>query len=373
MKGSIQQIERKTKTVHRARIDVPSPDEDRKQISKTFDEEGDATTWLIQKNHEISTGTLVTPSEMSMKQYLQKWMEDERDAIRPKTHQKRQWAMNHILPALGHVEVGDLTPYHLQTLYQDRLEDLAPSSVKNLHEILHNALRNACRLEIIADNPAKNVSPPAKPDPDFTVLDGEQIERYLSAARGRRYYPVLLTLVMTGLRRGEALGLRWEDVSLDEASLSVRKTLGRTDEGLGLGDVKTASSRRSVALMEANVKALRDWKQRQLQERLNHPDLAGRSELVYTTSEGNPVHPRSLLRSHNKVVDQADVPDVTIHDLRHTHATQMLRNGTHPKVVQERLGHSRIEVTMDTYSHVLPGMQEDAVEALEQSMGADTV
>lgn len=247
--------------------------------------------------------------------------------------------------------------------YYSSLEgQLAPASIKKHHTIIQSALSKARAEGLIKQNPAREATPPRVPRPKATVLTQEQLDALLEAAKGSPYYALIHTIAYTGLRLGEALGLKWDNVDLDAGMLYVAETLDESDEAVTVGEGKTDAAIRPVRLDPETVAVLRRHKKEQewlkRMEGGRYTDLG----LVFATSTGHPPSPSNLRKRYlYPACEKAKVPRVTFHQLRHTHATLLLKPGVHPRIVQERLGHSSITMTMDRYSHVLPDMQEEAL------------
>jgi integrase len=278
----------------------------------------------------------------------------------------RIWA----IPRLGRVKLVDLTAQHIQGLYTGQLDaGLSPRTVELTHSVLHSALKQAYRWNLIPSNPADKVSPPRPGRHEIQTLSGEQVRVLLESLDDPLRRALYTLAVTTGLRQGEQLGLFWSDVDLERGELSVRRTLQwQKKEGLVLDEVKTPRSRRSVALSDVAVAALKRWRTEQKSQRLQ----AGPAwcppygELVFTRPDGRPLEGVSVTNRFKADLARAELPVLTYRELRHTAATLLLADDKHPKVVQEMLGHATIAVTMDTYSHVLPHMQRDAAGTFDR-------
>jgi integrase len=255
----------------------------------------------------------------------------------------------HAIPALGRIRLGRLTPQHFQRLYQDKLAaGLSPTTVSHLHTVLHGAFAEAVRWGLLSRNVVALARPPRKVHVEVVALTVEEARALLAAAAGTRFEVLFVLALKTGMRRGELLALRWEDVDLDKGVLQVRGTLRRTREGLRIGTPKTAAARRKVVLSPSSVAALGRHRARQQQERQAAGDLWQDFGLVFPNTLGRPMEPRCLLSDvYRPLLERAGLPPITFHTLRHTAATLLLAEGEHPKVVQELLGHAQVSITLD--------------------------
>ncbi len=221
------------------------------------------------------------------------------------------------------------------------------------------------RWRPLAINPADAVEPPRPDHAEIEILMDDELHTVLKTARSTRSYPPILLAATTGMRRGEVLGLRWRDVNLDTAELTVNNTLEETKAGLRLKEPKSKRSRRNITLPALMVDALRAHKVAQAQERFMLGLGWDDDGYVFATLEGGPMRPRNLSKEFTRIVERAGARRVSFHSLRHTHANQLLRDGVHVKVVSERLGHSTISITLDIYAHTIPNMQADAAARID--------
>jgi integrase len=242
------------------------------------------------------------------------------------------------------------------------------------HRVLSEALSHAVKWGLVARNIAQAADPPSPRRKEMAVLDKGSIYKLLEAAQGTRYYSMIHLALYTGLRRSEFLGLRWRDIDLDMATLSVVQVIHKLrDRRVIFQEPKSAKGRRLVALSPAAVLTLKGHRERQ------EADLAlvGASirddALVFSRLDGSPYLPDTVSHAFTKITHRAGLKGIRLHDLRHAHASLMLRQGVHPKIVQERLGHSTIAVTLDTYSHVTAGLQEAAALKFEQELSEAVV
>ncbi|MBI4507212.1 MAG: site-specific integrase [Chloroflexi bacterium] len=318
-------------------------------------------------------GLPIADERQTVARFIDRWLEDTaRHTLRPSSYDGyANLIRRHITPAIGRIPLAKLTPQHLSALYGTLLDkDLAPRTVQYAHAVIHRALKQAVRWNLVARNVADAVDPPRPNRKEITPLSPEQSRQLLEAARDDRLHALYMLALTTGLRSGELLGLKWRDVDLQNATLHVRRTLGRTSAGLGFGEPKTAKGRRAVALPTLAIAALREHRQRQLEERLQSGPLWQDDDLAFYNRGGRPLERQNIAkRSFKPLLRRAGLPDIRFHDLRHSAATLLLALGEHPKVVQERLGHATIGVTMDVYSHIMPDMQRQAAAKLDRLLG----
>lgn len=334
---------------------------------------GEVAEKLTAALSDRSQGLVYDTGKLSVGDYLSRWLDDVESTIRPKSYYRyEQLSRVHIAPAIGAVKLAKLTPAHVQSLYRVKLDSgLSPRTVQYIHATLHKALKRAVQWGMIPRNAAAAVTPPRPDKPDVQTLDAVQVQTLLAAASetGDRLEALYTLAVTTGLRQGELLGLRWQDVDQDSGTLQVRRTLSRTKDGYVFGPPKTAKGKRSVRLTPGAVAALNAHRRRQNAERLAAGNWPA-PELIFPSKVGTPLSVETLTRwSFRPLLEKAGLPQIKFHALRHTAATLLLSGGVHPKVVQEMLGHSTISITLDTYSHVLPNMQETAVAAMRNALG----
>lgn len=383
MRGSVSKLERESGTRWRARIDLPKgPNGKRRQKSKTFDTKKEANRWLAELNHEINTGAYVEPSDMTLREYIQRWLETYCETHVKTTTQTRyrRGLETHILPELGDTPLQDITPMALDSHYTYLLTEgrkdgkdggLSPTTVRHhIHAPLRRALEIAVQKGLLNQNPAASVQAPQPEDKEMKTLSGPQVQTLLETARETsRFSSVYHLALLTGMRRGELLGLRWEDVNLSEGRLTVNQTLLQENNGIVFSTPKTKGSRRTLRLAPPAVRVLQEQRKRQDALRQEADEWGNEDRnLVFTANNGNPIRPRDLYKDFKRLLKDADLPDMKFHDLRHTTATLLLEQNEHPKVVQKMLGHESIQTTLDTYSHVSDELQERASERLADAV-----
>ena len=313
---------------------------------------------------------LVT-SQTPLKDYLPQWLDDIRHQVRAKTLADYEVLVRcHLTPRLGHVRLGKLGPEHVQKAWNDMLrEGKSPSLVEHCHMRLSRALNDAVRRQFIYRNPCQVVSPPRAGTKELHSPDAAAIHRLLEAAGDTEYYEVLHTAFYTGLRRGELLALKWGDVDLDMATLSVNRSVYRAKGAQSLfQEPKTAKGRRLVALTPSSALLLRAlWEHQEVDGLLQDYAVNGDSP-VFRYRDGSPILPTGFTHAFKRIARQTGLGEYRLHDTRHAHATMMLRQGVHPKIVQERLGHAKVGTTLDIYSHVTPGLQEAAALRFDEGL-----
>jgi integrase len=314
----------------------------------------------------LQRGEHVAPSRLTVADFLiERWLPAKAAALAPSTHES--YARNvrvHIVPGVGSVPLQSLSADLLTTFYGERLRSgLSARTVRYMHTIVSAALKDAVRWGLLVRNVASAATPPsasAAKAPTMRTWTAEHLRAFLEHVRTDRLHAAWHVLATSGMRRGELLGLAWQAVDLDAGRIAITRTLIEGPGEPRFSEPKTKRSRRSVALDPETVAVLREHRRRQLEERLAWGPAYQDRELVFSREDGSPIWPRTFSRAFAAHVKAAELPTIRLHDLRHTHATLALAAGVHPKVVQERLGHASVGITLDTYSHAIPAMQEDA-------------
>lgn len=330
---------------------------------------------------EYNQGTFVEPNNMTVKELLERWLEDYVKIY--VAENTAGWygtiAKKHLIPALGSVRLRDLNPADVQRYYRYALESgrldskgrvtgkpLSALTVRYHHAVLRMALSQGVKWGLIPRNVTDLVDPPKVRQSEIEFWRPEESRRFLEVAKGHRNYAFYATALGTGMRPGEVAGLKWSDVDFDAKRITVRRTLTKPGPAPKFGPPKTKAGRRAIALSPSLVSLLRRHKAIQNRERLSLGEEFEDHDLVFTQPNGRSLHTNNMQkREFTELIKEAGLPRITLHGLRHTHATELLMRGVHPKVVQERLGHARISITLDTYSHVIPNMQHDAAELID--------
>jgi integrase len=335
----------------------------------------DAEKYLNAALRDNDLGTFVAPSPLTVNEFLDKWLETAlRPSVRPNSFGSYSDVLRlYVRPVIGALRLSDLTPLHIQNLcakLQEREPKLSARTIRYTHCVLSGALKQAVKWRILAQNPAAMVELPRHTRKEMLALSPEEAKRFLAAAVGDRWHALFVLALATGMRPSEYLGLKWSDVDLENGLVTVRRALiWRTwvKGGWYFGEPKTPRSRRRIPLPVSVLRALLEHRRRQAEERLKAGPCYQNFDLVFAGGEGNPVCSLDIIRRHFKpTLERAGLPQaLRLYDLRHSCATLLLSENENPKVVSERLGHANIVLTLDTYSHVLPSMQQAASEKLE--------
>lgn len=305
---------------------------------------------------ERDAGMVPVPERVTLTGYLKTWLELIEQTVRKTTWVKYEEVVRlHVLPYIGQARLNRLGPADIQLLYSRLLDKGAsPQSVKHVHNVLHRAMQQALKWDLVSRNVVTLAQPPKVERQVMQSLTPEQARHFLEVAQTDRLGALYVLALTTGMRQGELLAAKWVDVDLEAGSIGIQRS-------------KTKQGRRHVSLTGLAVDALKAHRVRQLEERLVAGALWHDSGLIFTSTAGTALHASNLRnRSFSALLVRAGLPKVRFHDLRHSTASLLLSLGIHPKIVSEMLGHSRVGITLDTYSHALPGLQRDAVKELER-------
>lgn len=331
--------------------------------------------------HELEQGIYIEPSEITLKDYLIRWIDDYGYSnLAPSTLDSYKMIITrHLIPALGAIPLTKLQPMHLQNYYSHALRNgrkdekggLSNRTVEYHRRVLREALQHAVKWQILQRNIADAVEPPKRKRTEMMVLDPAGVKKLLTAAKDHKDYNIIFTALYTGMRRGELLALRWQDIDLQARTAKVQQSVQRLPKhGFIFGEPK-AGGRRQIALTTEIEDAFRKIKKQQAKNRLLLGQLYQDYDLIFCKDDGSPFDPSVISHRFGSLVKKVGFPGLRFHDLRHTHATLLLSQGVHPKIVQERLGHRSITLTLDTYSHVLPGLQEEAMKKFNIALQDD--
>jgi integrase len=337
--------------------------------------------------NNLESGLYVKPTKTTLAAFLEQWLHDYVSTnTAPKTSERyAQIVRLHLIPNLGSIPLIQLRPEHLQSYYASALANgringnggLSAQTVTHHHRLLSEALNHAVKWGIIARNIATAVDPPRPEKKEITTLAPDDFPLLLAEAQKLErssefpYYIFFFTALHTGMRRGELLALRWCDIDLDLANIYVNRSLQSLRGGsLVFREPKTPRARRLVAMTPSLAIELSKHKGSQAAMRLLFGKTLQHDDLLFCHPDGSPINPNTVSPAFAKIARRAGLT-LRLHDLRHTHATLMLKSGVHPKIVSERLGHATVAFTLDTYSHVVPGLQEAAAKAFDEVLNID--
>jgi len=323
---------------------------------------------------KVQAGTYREPTKMTVAEWFTTWMDDYmKHSLRPTTWESHKYQVDgHIIPALGHLKLTQLQTAHIQRLYNDKLQGgrldgkpggLSPKSIRYIQTVIHSCLEQARKEGMITINPAGAVRLPKMEQPEIRYLSTAEVATFLAHAKESKHFTAFFLALNTGMRRGEVLALRWQDIDFKAGHLTVNQGLVRvTGKGLIFQEPKTGLSDRVISLAPELVQALKEHKKQQNETRL----MAGRAynsklDLVFANELGEPICPRAFTRVFERLVKRAGL-DVTFHGLRHTFATLALQEGVDVKTIQETLGHHSAAFTMDVYSNVTAKMRREAAD-----------
>ncbi len=316
----------------------------------------------------LDKGAFTPPGKLTVGELLQRWLEGYvKTNCSQRTFDGYQSIIrNHLIPALGYVRLKELHHQMIQNYYAKAGDKLQARTIHHHHRVLSQALKHAVRQGYLGRNPAELVYPPSPRGKPMRTLNPDEVEIILEVVHESYFYPIIYTAVSTGLRQAELLGLRWRDVDLDMLSISVNRSLYKRAGICEFKEPKSSHSRRRVAMTPKLATFLRQYKQdREEYYRKLERDFTA-DTLVFATKDDRPIDPSVLGHSFNRCAKRAGLEGVRFHDLRHTFASLMLLRGAKPKVISEALGHASVGFTMDVYSHIIEGMQADAMSLLDQ-------
>ncbi|NGM83376.1 site-specific integrase [Paenibacillus sp. 7124] len=337
-----------------------------------FKNEREAKKALRDAQVQADKGSYYEPSKMTYGEFLKEWFRGKSANYSDQTTKSTEsYIRLHIMPQLGQYPLSKLNVLIIERFMNDlRAKGLAEGTIKRIYNVVTASLNSAERKDIIPRNVATRIdNKPKGGKKDMEVWTAEEVKLFLNTVRREevRYYEAFHLALATGMRQGEILGLRWRDVDLERGIVSVRQTLSHDGKTLRPG-AKTTTSVRTISIDPDTVSMLDKWRRRQQLEKSYAGAMYEDNDLVVCTTVGTPTTPRNLSRTWYSMLKKSELHPITFHDLRHTHASLLLKNNVHPKIVSERLGHASIQITLDLYSHLFPNMQEEAAHALGEQL-----
>jgi len=319
--------------------------------------------------YQLDNGTFAKPGKTTLADYLNRWLKDCCwSNLAPRTVEGYENIVRrHLIPSLGQIPLTQLKPEHLQHAYAEKLAaGFSHRTIRYMHVTLRKALHDAVRLGIVVRNPADAVKPPKVQRQEIRTMNESDIHIFLEFAKSTPHYALFYTALFTGMRRSELLAIRWSDIDLVLCQLSVTRALHQLQDGSRIfRQPKTAKGRRSISLSPSTAIVLREHREQQEEMKQNLDQTRNEDDLVFCHADGSPLLPNSVSHAWTKLAIRTGLQGIRLHDARHTHASLMLKQGVHPKIVQERLGHASIQITLDTYSHVTPGLQQAAANRFD--------
>ena len=339
----------------------------------------EAESKLAELQHQLNTGEFVKSSKLTVREFLTQWFQDyvKTNARAATAEGYKIIVERHLIPSLGGIALAQLQPSHIQGYYARALREgrcdgkggLAARTVVHHHRVLREALSHAVKWGLVGRNVADAVDPPRAVNKEMKALDSAGVLRLLDAARGTVYFPLINLATFTGMRRSELLGLRWLDLNLSRGTVSIAQVLHCLPGGrIVFEQPKTARSKRLVKLSHETTLALRAYRDTVEADLEQVGDSISGDRLLFSQINGAPLLPNTVTHAFAKIARRAGLEGFTFHSLRHTHASIMLQQGVSSKTVAERLGHSTVVITLDTYSHLTPGVKEDAADRFEEAL-----
>lgn len=324
---------------------------------------------------KIEKGEYFEPEKITLANYLNYWLETYAlPNVAPTTYASYKQGAEVIARYIGKISLDQLKPIHVQNFISKLQTEtqLSSTSIHQYYGTLNTALNYAIRLQMLRYNPCKAVTPPPKNKNKMKVLSQAEVSKLIEGCKDTPLYLPILLAITCGMRRGEILGLKWDNVDLQAKQIHIEDNLTQADGKPFMTDPKTTTGKRSVSVPDITISALKETKKMQAQQKLMLGSQYKDNGFVCCWDNGEPFRPDYITHAFKKILAKLKLPNVRFHDLRHTHATLLLAQGVHPKVVQERLGHSSITITLDTYSHLVPNLQQEAAQKINDMLSMQT-
>lgn len=347
-------------------VDIGTGDERKQKWLSGFESKKDAEKELPRILNELNDGTYIEPSKKKYADFINDWHKNRKSKVSKNTYVTYEYMIDkHIKPNLGHFRLDKLNSLAIDNFYSElEREGKSSATIKKIHSIVRASLEYAVQYQLIKRNPASVVQPPTVKHKDIVVWDEQQMIAFLDFVKDEWDYIVYHLALYTGMRKGEILGLKWSDIDFINNKIRVMRSYSKT----GFSEGKTSNARRVIDIDESTIELLLKRKKKVSENKLKMGQDYNDLDLIICRPTGDPVDVRNVNRRFDKFVEKSNLPKIRFHDMRHTHATLMLKMGVPVKVVSERLGHGSIEMTLNTYTHLLPSMQFEAVQLFNKNM-----
>lgn len=339
-----------------------------RRLSRTFRTQKECQDWMKKTIGQIDDGMTLASTKIILDDFLASWMTSKKTTMTSRTWKQYEYYIRaYISPNIGKVKIRNLRPDHIQTLYNKLYEEqVGIDTIRKLHDALHSALQQATRTGMVSRNPASFVRPPKKPETEMKILNESQVSQFLIATQGHPWEALFHLAVISGMRQMELLGLKWTDLDWGRQTLKIERQLLRPEgEVVQFAPPKTRYGKRSIVLGNKTIEILRKHHDRQRMDQKKAGDGWKENGLIFTTRNGTPIHPHNLCRDFKKLLKDAGLPPIRFHDLRHTAASILLNQDIPVISVSRRLGHARASITLDVYGHLIPTMQEEMADMID--------
>lgn len=370
MKGYI----RKRGTKWSYTVDIGKDPRTGKRKQKTqsgFKTKKEAQAALAELVNDVEKGNYIEPIKKRFKEFAMNYIETiYKNRVKKSSYETAyNLIITHIIPFFGDVDINDIDQFLVHEFYSLKLEEKYSSYyIQRMHELVRMLLRVAYKWEVLHKDIASLLEPPRIKKKEMKVWTIKQVNDFLKFTKHSRYHPVYFLAAYTGMRKGEIVGLTWDDIDFEEKTININKTLYKARDEYLLQEPKTKGSVRTIYIDDDIIRVLKKQKVKQNLERLRYGGVYKEHNMVFAQETGEFVNTQGVNGLFTRFINQMGLPRIRFHDLRHTHATILLQMGVNPKIVAERLGHSTVQITLDTYSHVLPSMKKDLTEQFASTM-----
>lgn len=380
MRGNIRQRAKNSWTIT---IELPKDEITGKRKQKYYTVRGnkkEAEKFLTEKLRELDTGILIDTNKMRFGDYLDYWKEKTFVNLEITTAEGYiQKIDKHIKPYLANIYLESLKPLHLQNFYEEKLKNgkldgkggLSARTVLSIHRIIHSALEQAVKWQLVIRNVADAVEPPKAKKYEAKYLTDKQTEELIKVCKNSDIYIPIMIAIYTGARRGEILGLNWSNVNLDKGFIKIIDNLCATQKGLIIKKPKTNSGIRTIAISNELIKVLKQHKINQMKNKMRYGELYQENNMVCCYEDGRLFNPKRFSAKFHELLEKNNLPIIRLHDLRHSHASLLVKLGIQPKEISQRLGHSNIGITMDLYSHLYEETDRKVADMFEKLITAN--